>query len=132
MKGVVLVCAVIMALGVQPSGLGQERPSMAPAVKDVLDAWVGCAASAATRYASQPGDVGDLADAALGACEDQFSKLTAAMQQSDADTAQAAGDDAMFIAKVQQSDATTARRERSDLRARLMSLIIETRMRHTH
>jgi len=102
---------------------------MPPAVKAALDTWVGCAASHATRYAAQSGDVGDLADAALGACEDQFGQYTAAMQQSDAAVAIDAGDDAGFIAKVTARDGEVAKHNRADLRARLMSLIIETRAR---
>jgi len=122
----VCITASLFACGLASA---QEAPPLPPAVKAALDAWVGCSASAATRYAAQPGDVGDLADAALGACEDAFGKYTAAMQKDDAERAAAAGDDATFIARVTAQDAETARRNRSDLRARLMSLILETRMR---
>lgn len=122
----VCITASLLACGTLKA---QDAPTMPPTVKAALDAWVGCSASAATRYAAQPGDVGDLADAALGACEDAFGKYTAAMQKDDADRAAAAGDDATFIARVTTHDAETARRNRSDLRARLMSLILETRMR---
>lgn len=121
---VTILCSAVLVLA---SVHAQDAPPMAPAVKAALDAWVGCSASAATHYAAQPGDVGDMADAALGACEDQFGRYTAAMQQHDADAAQAAGDDALFIAKVTQGDAAAARHNRSDLRARLMALILDTR-----
>lgn len=127
-SGVTFFCITALALACgTPYALAQDAPMLPPAVKAALDAWVACSASAATRYATQPGDVGDLADAALGACEDQFSQYTAAMQKDDAARAQAAGDDARFIAEVTAHDAAAARRNRSDLRARLMSLILDTR-----
>lgn len=107
----------------------QDTPMPAPEVKAAIDTWVSCSASVATRYAAQPGDVGDVADAALGACADDFERFKATAEKSESDKAAAAGVDADFIARDLQSTDENCRRARSNLRARLMSLIIETRMR---
>lgn len=131
MRAITVGCAAMMitAFVVTFPATAQDTPMAAPEVKAAIDTWVSCSASAATRYAAQSGDVGDLADAALGACAEDFERFKAAAEKSDSDQAAGAGMNADFIARDLQNTDENCRRARSDLRARLMSLIIETRMR---
>lgn len=92
--------------------------------------WIACSLFKAKEYARQEGTIGDLADAALGACQTQFNKKVTVEEAHYVSMLKASGNPSQQdILAIERDVDSQTKGERSQMRATLMSMIVEIRMR---